>query len=64
MDALHRAPIPRRRHLLEDSDWGIMTIAAVMHKMKVRPGTRFLVPPAYYINRVHSTSLSSMMKTK
>ena len=32
----HRVPIPRRRHPLEDTDRGIIIVAAVMHKMKVR----------------------------
>lgn len=79
MDApQHRVPIPRRRHPLEDSNRGLIIVAAVMHKMKVCPasGPRFLVPPAYHINRARSSfyykakkeifirSLSSMMKTK
>lgn len=40
MDApQHRVPIPRRRHPLEDNDRGLIIVAAVMHKMKVRPPT-------------------------
>ena len=31
----HRVPIPRRRHPLEDSERGLIIVAAVMHKMKV-----------------------------
>lgn len=37
MDApQHRVPIPRRRHPLEDKDRGLIIVATVMHKMKVR----------------------------
>src|SRR5882762_7112330 len=37
MDApQHRVPIPRRKHPLEDPDRGLIIVAAVMHKMKVR----------------------------
>lgn len=32
----HRVPIPRRRNPLEDSKRGLIIVAAVMHKMKVR----------------------------
>ena len=32
----HRVPIPRRAHPLEDPSRGVIIIAAVMHKMKVR----------------------------
>ena len=31
----HRAPIPRRRHPLEDKERGLIIDSAVMHKMKV-----------------------------
>jgi splicing factor 3B subunit 3 len=42
MDApQHRVPIPRRQHPLEDPERGLIIVAAVMHKMKVRSCSTF-----------------------
>lgn len=52
----HRVPIPRREHPLEDPSRGIIIVAAVMHKMKVR---RSMVAPEYPLPLTYCRVLSS-----
>jgi splicing factor 3B subunit 3 len=65
MDApQHRVPIPRRKHPLEDTERGLLIVAAVMHKMKARKS--FYACP-YIPNRsmlLHRAPFSSSFKAR
>lgn len=53
----HRVPIPRRRHPLDDPDRGLIIVAAVMHKMKVRTQASRTAPwNSRFSVRAHSSS--------